>query len=155
MDLALLFFVFLNVCAAMSGGYFTPGEWYEALSKPSWQPPKWAFPVVWSVLYLLNAISGWIIWKTVGLEETGLLALAVYIASLVLNALWSAIFFGMRRMRLALLEAGALWASVAAQIYLFWQIDSLVGMILLPYLLWVSVAFWLNRTMLRLNPKFA
>ncbi len=155
MDWALLFFVFLNVVAAMSGGYFTPGEWYEALEKPSWQPPKWAFPVVWSVLYLLNAIAGWMVWTKTGFAGGGFLALVVYVSSLVLNAAWSGIFFGMRRMQLALWEAGALWLSVALQIFLFWQIESFAGLILLPYLVWVTIAFWLNRTMLKLNPSFA
>ncbi|MDJ0614968.1 MAG: TspO/MBR family protein [Rhizobiaceae bacterium] len=155
MDWALLFFVFLNVVAAMSGGFFAPGKWYEELRKPSWQPPNWAFPTVWSVLYLLNAIAGWMVWKVAGIEGIGFLALSVYVVSLVFNAAWSAIFFGMKRMRLALLEAGLLWASVALQIYLFLQIDSAAGLILFPYLAWVSIAFWLNRTMLRLNPEFA
>lgn len=154
MDLALLVFVFLNVCAAATGGIFTPGQWYEALDKPSWQPPKWAFPAVWSVLYLLNAIAGWMIWSAVGFQG-GFIALLVYVVSLLLNAGWSAIFFGMRRMRLALWEAAALCLSVALQMFLFWQLVPLAGIILIPYLIWVSIAFWLNRTMLKLNPEFA
>lgn len=155
MSWSLVVFVGLNFLAAASGGIFAPGAWYEKLNKPSWQPPNWAFPVVWSVLYILNAIAGWIIWETVGFEDGGFLALAVYVMSLCLNAAWSAIFFGMKRMRLALWEAVCLWLSVALQAVLFYQIFPLAGLILLPYLAWVSVAVWLNRTMLRLNPDYA
>ena len=155
MSWSLIVFVGLNFLAAMSGALFSPGTWFEKLKKPSWQPPNWAFPTVWSVLYLLNAIAGWLVWDKTLLDGSGSIALGVYLISLVLNALWSAIFFGMKRMRLALWEAVALWLSVALQIVLFYQILPAAGLILIPYLVWVSVAVWLNRTMLVLNPEFA
>lgn len=150
---SLMAFLGINFIAAMSGGIFTPGKWYETLNKPSWQPPNWAFPAVWSVLYLLNAVSGWLIWKAVGLEGQGLISMIVYIGSLILNAGWSAIFFGMKRMKLALGEAILLWLSVALQIILFAQINKTAALILLPYLLWVSIAVYLNKTMIKLNPQ--
>ena len=155
MSVSLLVFVGLNFLAAMSGGIFTPGKWYEALVKPSWQPPNWAFPVVWSVLYVLNAIAGWLVWSETGFAGACQLALVVYVVSLVLNAAWSAIFFGMKRMQLALWEAVLLWLSVLLQLILFIQIDQLSGLLTLPYIMWVSVAVWLNRTMLKLNPEFS
>ncbi len=155
MNSALIVFIGINFVAAMSGGIFKPGDWYEDLKKPSWQPPKWAFPAVWSVLYLLNAYAGWLVWEKVGLEGVGQTAMIIYIVSLVLNALWSAIFFGMKRMKLALVEALFLWASVALQIVLFIQIDTMAGLILIPYLCWVTIAVVLNKTMLNLNPNYA
>ena len=155
MSVSLLVFVGLNFLAAMSGGIFSPGKWYEALVKPSWQPPNWAFPVVWSVLYVLNAIAGWLVWSETGFSGAGQLALVVYGVSLILNAAWSAIFFGMKRMQLALWEAILLWLSVLLQLILFIQIDQLSGLLTLPYIMWVSVAVWLNRTMLKLNPEFS
>lgn len=155
MSVSLVVFVSLNFIAAMSGGIFKPGDWYESLDKPSWQPPKWAFPVVWSILYLLNAIAGWLVWKAIGFSGIGTFAMALYVVSLVLNAGWSAIFFGMRRMFFALIEAVFLWLSVALQLVVFLQIDITAGLILIPYVVWVSVAVLLNRTMLKLNPQFA
>ncbi|MEM8650643.1 MAG: TspO/MBR family protein [Pseudomonadota bacterium] len=155
MSVSLLGFVGLNFLAALSGGIFSPGKWYEALVKPSWQPPNWAFPVVWSVLYVLNAIAGWLVWSETGFSGAGQLALIVYGVSLILNAAWSAIFFGMKRMQLALWEAILLWLSVLLQLILFIQIDQLSGLLTLPYIMWVSVAVWLNRTMLKLNPEFS
>ncbi|MEM9330396.1 MAG: TspO/MBR family protein [Pseudomonadota bacterium] len=152
---SLLAFVGLNFVTAMSGGIFAPGSWYEALKKPSWQPPKWAFPTVWFILYLLNAIAGWIVWTETGFTGAGQLALVVYVISLILNAAWSAIFFGMKRMQLALWEAFLLWASVVLQAILFFQINQMAGLILLPYIAWVTVAVILNRTMLKLNPEQA
>lgn len=152
---SLIVFIGLNFAAALSGAFFSPGAWYEKLEKPSWQPPNWAFPVVWTVLYILNAVAGWIVWEAVGVAGAGFFALVVYVVSLVLNAGWSALFFGMRRMQLALWEALALWLSVALQIILFYQIVPAAGLILLPYLVWVSIAVWLNRTMLKLNPTYA
>lgn len=152
--MSLFVFVGLNVLAALSGGIFTPGAWYEDLKKPSWQPPNWAFPVVWSVLYFLNALAGWMVWNSVEAKGEISFAITVYVISLILNAAWSAIFFGIKRMQLALFEAVLLWLSVALQIYLFWQIDAVSGAILLPYLAWVSIAVWLNRTMLELNPEY-
>lgn len=139
----------------MSGGIFSPGQWYERLQKPSWQPPNWAFPTVWSVLYIFNAIAGWLVWTETGFAGPGQLALIVYVVSLVLNAAWSAIFFGMKRMQLALWEAMLLWASVVLQAVLFLPISQVAGLLILPYILWVSIAVWLNRTMLKLNPEHA
>ncbi|MEL7429303.1 MAG: TspO/MBR family protein [Pseudomonadota bacterium] len=153
--MSLLIFVGLNLITAISGGYFTPGQWYEDLKKPTWQPPKWAFPVVWTILYVLNAIAGWIVWASVGFSGLGMVAMIVYVGSLALNAAWSWLFFGKKDMRLALWEAVALWLSVALQILLFYQIDPLAGLILIPYLCWVSVAVFLNKTLIRLNPSLA
>ncbi len=141
--------------AALSGAVFSPGQWYEQLAKPWWRPPNWAFPVVWTVLYIINAIAGWMIWEAVGFSNGGGLALAVYAIALLLNAAWSALFFGMKRMDLALWESLALWLSVAIQIVLFYQIVPVAGLMLLPYLAWLTIAAWLNRTMIKLNPTEA
>ncbi|MEL6737247.1 MAG: TspO/MBR family protein, partial [Pseudomonadota bacterium] len=89
MSWSLLAFVGLNFAAAMSGGIFKPDEWFRNLQKPSWQPPDWAFPVVWLVLYLLNAVAGWMVWEAAGSTVAGQVALVVYVVSLFLNAAWS------------------------------------------------------------------
>src|SRR5579875_920782 len=93
---------FLAVCfvTALSGAVFRPGEWYESLSKPSWRPPNWLFGPAWAVLYVCIACSGWLVWGAAGIgAET---ALIIYGVQLLLNAGWSAVFFGLRRPDLAL-----------------------------------------------------
>lgn len=151
------FLVFAGACfvAAMSGGLFRPGAWYRALNKPSWQPPDWLFGPVWFVLYWMIAFAGWIVWERTGGQ--GDLAAAVwpmiaYGAQLVLNFLWSLLFFGMKRIRLALFEVLAMHLSIVACIVLFWPISRTAALLMAPYLVWVSFAAFLNYTLVRLNP---
>jgi len=153
-DFALLGFVAVNVVAALSGAFFPPGAWYESLNKPPWRPPNWLFPVAWTALYAMIAVSGWLIWTAAPLEETWL-ALTIYSVQVVLNACWSAIFFGIKRMDLALAELCLLWLSIVAMIVTFYPISPLAAWLLVPYLVWVSFAGVLNFTMLRLNPRTA
>ncbi|MFD0917798.1 TspO/MBR family protein [Pseudahrensia aquimaris] len=155
MSWSLLAFVGLNFFAALSGAVFAPGEWFKSLKKPTWQPPDWAFPVVWSILFLLNSVAGWLVYSKVGFSDGGMLAMAIYVGSLVLNAAWSALFFGMKRMDLATYEAAVLWLSLVAQIAVFYPIEPIAALITLPYLAWVTVAFVLSRTVWRLNPEEA
>jgi tryptophan-rich sensory protein len=150
--LGLLGFMAACVAVASSGAIFKPGAWYEELAKPWWRPPNWAFPVVWTILYLMIAVSGWLVWRKAGFAGAAL-PLAVYGVQLLLNAAWSGFFFGMRRMDLALVDVGLLWLSIVALIVLFRPIDSAAALLLAPYLVWVSIAAFLNWTMLRLNPE--
>lgn len=149
---SLLVFIALNAATALSGAVFRPGDWYETLNKPPWQPPKWLFAPVWMVLYGMIAVSGWTVWRIAGLED-GAVALGVYLLQLALNFCWSWIFFGRRRPDLALLEMVALWLSVLAVIVLFYPIASGAAWLLLPYLAWVSFAMLLNFSIWRRNPR--
>ena len=151
MDLSLAVFIGLNVAAAASGAVFKPGEWYESLNKPSWRPPNWAFPVVWTALYAMIVIAGWRVWNRAPAEMLPA-AMGIYGLQLVLNAGWSAVFFGMRNMRLALVELIGLWSSIFALILVFAAIDGVAALLLLPYLVWVTIAGLLNLAMIRLNP---
>ncbi len=151
MDLSLLVFIGLNVAAAASGAVFKPGEWYETLNKPAWRPPNWAFPVVWTVLYAMITAAGWRVWNRAPADMLPV-AMGVYGLQLVLNAGWSAVFFGMRNMRLALVELIGLWLSIFALILVFAAIDGVAALLLLPYLAWVTIAGLLNLAMIRLNP---
>lgn len=151
MNLTLLAFVGLSFLAALSGAVFPPGRWYERLAKPAWRPPNWAFPLVWAVLYAMLAVSAWIVWETAPAEALPL-AMTVYGLQLVLNAGWSAIFFGLKRMRLALAELCLLWLSILAMILVFWPISVGAALLLVPYLAWVTTAGFLNLAMIRLNP---
>lgn len=148
--LSLAGFIAAVFAAATTGAVFKPGQWYRDLQKPRWTPPDWAFPVVWSVLYLMIAVAGWLVWEaTTGWERTFLIG--VYLLQLALNAGWSVIFFGFRNPRLALLEVGAMWLSIAALIVLFWPVSQIASLLLVPYLAWVSIAAALNAEIVRLN----
>ena len=149
--LALAVFVAAAVAAAASGAIFKPGEWYESLRHPSWRPPNWIFPVVWTPLYATIAAAGFLVWQETGWIG-GALPLGVYAVQLVLNFAWSAVFFGLRRPDWALVEVAFLWLSIVATIAVFLPVSALAGWILVPYLVWVTFASYLNWTLMRLNP---
>ncbi|TVQ56201.1 MAG: tryptophan-rich sensory protein [Rhodobacteraceae bacterium] len=151
-DFVLLGFIAVNVLAAMSGAVFKPGPWYEALEKPWWNPPKWAFPVAWTAIFALIVIAGWWAWRAAGGFAGAPWAFVFYGLQLLLNAGWSAVFFGMRRPDLALVEVGALWLSIAVTAALFFRIAPEPGALMLVYLAWVTFAARLNHKIWRLNP---
>ncbi|MEM0986274.1 MAG: TspO/MBR family protein [Pseudomonadota bacterium] len=151
--MSLLVFAIVNVLAASSGAIFQPGEWYERLEKPSWIPPNWAFPVVWTTIFALNVVAGWLVWRASG--EAALLAMGLYGFNLVVNALWSGLFFGAKRMDWALVDAGILVASVVAMMMAFTAHSTVAALLLTPYLAWVSIAFGLNWKMIELNGAIA
>lgn len=146
----ILFTVFLLACmaAGTTGALFPPGAWYRTLSKPPWTPPNWLFPVAWTTLYLLIAAAA----ARVAMVPGAGLAMAVFGLQIALNALWTPVFFGLRRIRAALFVLMGLWVSVAAMAGLFWLMDPLAGYMLIPYLCWVTVAGALNLSVLRRNP---
>ncbi len=127
------------------------GPWYRNLKKPSWNPPDWAFPVVWTTIYLLIIASVGRVWNLAG-EEARLTILIVVAVNLVLNMLWSVLFFSLRKPAWAMVEVIGLWSSIVAMMIVFADIDNLSTVLLLPYFAWVSVAAFLNLTIIRLNP---
>ncbi len=150
----LVFLGFVVACfaTALSGAFFRPGRWYEDLVKPSWRPPSWLFGPVWAVLYAMIAVSGWLIWRELG-WAAGALPLGLYALQLLLNGLWSAIFFGLRRPGLACFEMVFLWLSILGLIALFYPVHRGAALLLVPYLAWVSFAFLLNFAIWRLNAR--
>jgi len=151
--IALGVFILVNLAAASSGGRFRPGAWYAGLARPGWTPPNWAFPVVWTTIFCLNAAAGFLVWQASGAQAWA--ALAIYGLSLALNAAWSWLFFGRRRMDLALIDVGLLWLSIAAVIAAFVPHSPLAALLVAPYLLWVTIASALNLRMIQLNPAAA
>lgn len=152
--IGLLAFLAANLAAASTGAFFQPGAWYAGLAKPSWCPPDWLFGPAWAVLYLSIAVAGWLVWREAGLDGAGA-ALGIYAVQLLLNAGWSAIFFGLRRMDLAFYELLVFWVSIAATILAFAPIHIGAALLLLPYLAWVTFAGVLNFAIWRLNPATA
>lgn len=137
------------MAAAATGAVFQPGEWYRRLDKPAWTPPDWLFPLAWTVLYVLITWSAWRVAES-GSPLTAP-ALAVFAAQITLNALWSPIFFGLRRMGAAMAVLVCLWLSIAAMLVLFWMVEPVTGAMIVPYLLWVTVAGALNLSVWRRN----
>lgn len=145
--------VSLALCfsAAAIGTRFMPGEWYAGLAKPSWNPPGWLFGPVWSLLYTLMGVAAWRVWRKAGFRGAPL-AMAAFAIQLVLNAVWSWLFFGLHRMDLAFVEIVALWCAILATAIAFHRIDRPAAWMLAPYLAWVAFASVLNATLWRLNP---
>lgn len=150
--MSLLGFILACAAAAAPGIIIRPGEWYRALAKPSWRPPNWLFGPVWLVLYLSIAVSGWLVWRDVG-PEAAAVALAIYALQLVLNGLWSVIFFGLHRPGLAFAEILCLLVAILATIAAFYPLHPIAAYILIPYALWVGFATLLNYSIWRLNPE--
>ena len=145
---ALLVFVLWVALAAFFGAQFEPGGWYAGLSKPPLTPPNWVFAPVWSLLYLGIAVAGWLVWRT----RPGVwMPLTLWGVQLVLNAMWSPLFFGLHRPDLALLEIAVLLFAAAATALVFYRIRRLAGLLFLPYVAWVGFATYLNAGLWLLN----
>jgi len=135
-----LIFLAATGAAAATGTIFRPGDWYEGLRRPDWAPPKWAFPLVWTTLYVLMA---WAAARVVPLPAAGY-ALALWALQIALNTLWTPVFFGAHRMGLGAAILLLLWLTVAAMLWQFWRLDGWAALMILPYLAWLSLAAALN-----------
>jgi len=122
---------------------------YGLLEQPSWAPPAWVFGPVWTVLYVLMAIAAWLVWRTRPPVATS--ALVAYGIQLVLNALWTPLFFGLGWRGAALAEIVMLWIVLAVTIALFWSRSRIAAALLVPYLVWTTFAACLNFSVWQLN----
>ena len=138
--LALVAFLAAVTGVASLGAVFKPGAWYTELAKPAWTPPSAIFAPVWTTLYLLIAIAGWLSWRRGG--QTG--PLAVWIAALLFNAAWSWLLFGRHWIGAALVDIAVLWCAILVFIMLSWRLTPAASLLFTPYLLWVSFAAALN-----------
>lgn len=148
---------FLGFCAAVTvvasaGAFFRPGEWYRELKKPAWCPPNWLFGPAWTVLYLTIAIAGWLLWINFGFAKAPW-AFVLYFLQLLLNMLWSPLFFGLKRPDIAMAELALLWITIAMTIVAFWSLNERAAFLLVPYFAWVTYAGALNFALWRLNAK--
>ncbi len=140
----------LTFGAAAIGSRFLPDEWYRKLNKPSWNPPNWIFGPVWTLLYLLMAIAAWLVWRQLGFSND-ILPESFFVVQLVLNILWSWLFFGRHQIEAALADLVLRWVAILITLILFWERQALAGVLLLPYLAWVSFAGILNWTIWKMN----
>lgn len=147
--------VFVSVCLAVGGfgaAFTTPeiGGWYRTLSKPSWNPPDSIFGPVWTTLYILMAIAGWIVWKPAGFRAAAG-PLTLFSLQLLFNFAWSWIFFKQHQVGWAVVDLVFLWLAIVATMLTFFRRSRLAGWLLVPYLAWVSFAGFLNFTIWRMN----
>jgi len=152
--IALFGFIVISQAAGVAGSIFTapaiPG-WYEMLAKPMLTPPGWVFGPVWTILYVLMGVAAFIIWRQ-GLRKRPVrIALGLFFVQLVLNTLWSILFFGLQNPAAAFVGILVLWAAILATIIAFAKLSRTAAWLLVPYLLWVSFATYLNYMIWMLN----
>jgi tryptophan-rich sensory protein len=149
--LGLVGFVVLCFGTATLGNLATARsvmEWYPALAKPAWTPPNWVFGPVWTMLYGMMSIAGWLAWRD---GRSRIAAPLLFLLQLALNGGWSWLFFGLRRPDLALVCVVLLWFAIAGTIVAFWRISRVAVILFVPYLAWVTFAAALNLAVVRMN----
>ena len=144
---SLLVFLLITAAAAATGTISKPDAWFNALAKPSFMPPTWLFPPVWSLLYFLMAIAAWRIYRIDGVRT----AIVLWFVQLIVNALWTPLFFGLHRVDFALADIVALVVLLVATTIAFFRRDRLAGALMIPYLAWVSFATALTFAIWKLN----
>ena len=146
-----LFAIFLAACcaAASTGVLFRPGDWYARLDKPVWTPPNRLFPVAWSILYVLLAFAA----ARVAGREGAALPLALWALQIALNTLWTPVFFGLHRMRAALVVISCLLVASVALAASLRAVDPIACYAVLPYVGWIAYATALNASVLRRNAQ--
>lgn len=145
---SLLPFVGVVFLVALSGAVFMPGDWYRALDKPSWTPPDWLFGPAWTVLYIMIAVAGWLVWKSAGFGP----ALWAWALNLLFNGAWSWLMFGRRQIAAALADALAMLVTIVAFMLLARTASETAVWLFVPYLAWVTFAACLNASLLLRNP---
>ena len=139
----------------LMGSFFTTadslGNWYTNLNKPAFNPPNWIFGPVWTTLYIMMGVSAFLVWQK-GLDKKPVrLALVCFVVQLIFNALWTPLFFGLRSPLLGLADIILLLAAIIVTVFYFFKISAPAGLLLIPYLLWVSFATVLNASLYLLN----
>jgi len=148
---ALLAFLLLTQAAGAAGGLVTYPQiagWYAQLAKPSFNPPGWIFGPVWTTLYVLMAVAAWRVWRVAGLRSRPMI---VFFVQLALNTAWSFIFFGAHAVGWALAEVAVLLLIIVWTAIAFVRRDRAAGLLMLPYVAWVSFATLLNAAIWKLN----
>ncbi|MEM8554632.1 MAG: TspO/MBR family protein [Pseudomonadota bacterium] len=150
MDL-VVFTVYLLACmaAAATGSLFPPGEWWKSLRKPWFTPPDIVFPLAWMAIYTMSAVAA----ARVADETGNALPMALWALQIALNTLWSPVFFGLHRPRASVVIVTSLWVTVVATCVAFFPLDPVAGWLMVPYIVWLTVASGLNIGVIILNPN--
>ncbi len=143
----IVFLILVLGGGTLIGTLTMPGPWYEALAKPSFNPPNWVFGPAWTILYILIAIAGWRTFH----RNAGGTAMKVWVLQLVLNFLWSPVFFALHSIEGALVIVAGMLASILAFIAASWNRDRTAALLFFPYAAWVAFATTLNAAIAILN----
>ncbi|MCX6358843.1 MAG: tryptophan-rich sensory protein [Armatimonadetes bacterium] len=146
----LAFWLVVPFAAAALGARFMPDAWFQGLRKPPWNPPGWVFAPVWTVLYASMGVAAWLVWREGGFAAHRV-ALGLFGCQLLLNALWTPLFFGAHRPGLAFADITALWLVLIPTTIAFWSVRPLAGALLVPYVAWVTFAAALNFRIWQMN----
>jgi len=130
------------------------GPWYQALKQPEWKPPDWAFGVVWTSIFVLIGIAGVRAWRRCTHPAQQVQIVALFAVNSMFHVIWSLLFFTLKRPDWALIELVLLWLSIAAIMATFWKISRLSTVLLVPYIVWVTIAGFLNYANIQLNGPF-
>jgi len=148
---ASVLIVFLSGAIGSLATYPEITTWYAALVKPSWTPPNTWFGPIWSTLYILIGIALFLVWRQ-GLERRDVrFAIGIFAVQLVLNLLWSLVFFGLHSILAGFVVILILWIAILANMIAFYVISKPAGLLMVPYIIWVSIASYLNYSVLMLN----
>lgn len=150
----LLLCIGLCIAIGFVGSRFTISEiptWYARLNKPAWTPPPVVFPIVWTTLYVLIGISLWRLWDRASPSPERRRALQLFALQLVLNAVWTPVFFGLHATGLAMAIIVLLLLAITALIVVSRRVDGVAALLLVPYLAWVAYASTLNAGVVLLN----
>lgn len=148
----LIIAIVVSELAGIIGSFFTVSaipNWYAGLVKPAFNPPAWVFGPVWITLYALMGIALWLVWKSDSPHKTK--AVWLFVAQLALNSVWSPVFFGFKSIGDGLAVIVLLWAAIVLTIFIFAKVSRPAAWLLLPYILWVSFAVYLNYSIWMLN----
>ncbi|MDJ0979604.1 MAG: TspO/MBR family protein [Erythrobacter sp.] len=146
---------FAAMCVAFLGATVTDlGPWYQALEKPGWTPPDGLFPIVWTVIYALITVAGVTAWRAAPTSRAAQTVVSLFALNAFLNITWSLVFFRLQRPDWALVEVGFLWVSILAIILYCLRFSRPASALLLPYLVWVTLAAALNWSINALNAPF-
>lgn len=149
---ALVVAAVISVIVSAVGAQLTViGPWYNNLRFPSWKPPNWAFPVVWTTIFVLITLAAAIMWNSAETETMRRVIILAFAVNAVLNMAWSWFFFTLRRPDWALVEVVVFWVSIVVLIAVAVQVSMTAAVLLAPYLIWVTVASVLNWSVVRLN----
>lgn len=149
--ISLVLFLLVVFAAAFAGSRFHPEAWDARRARPLWNPLDWLFAPVWSVLYVLIAVAGWLVWDTTA--DFTHPALMFWVAQLLLNLAWTFLFFGRHSPAMALLDIGMLLAVIVGFMLTAMAASPLAALLFAPYALWVAFAMFLNLALWSMNRK--
>ena len=141
--IGLLFWLSLSALVGWFGSQFSADNWYIELTKPNWTPPGWIFGPVWTILYILMAVSAWLIWK-IDSRNFKKLSIRIYLLKMICNGLWSYVFFGLHEIGWAFVNIIVLFILIIWVTILFYKERIIAGILLFPYIIWVGFASILN-----------